>query len=129
MYKPLLMATIGILLTGCDGSSGDSANNGSTGGTNEPTPRQETSLIISWMAPEQDIENNDLDASEIEGFSIHYGSESGKYTSSIYVSSPEDTSYILSKLPEGEYYFAMKAVSKIGGESDFSDEYYINTEL
>ncbi len=88
-----------------------------------------TQVNLSWLSPTEDEDGTGLLEGEITGFNIYYGTEIGHYTSSVYVEKSELNSFVLSSLPEGKYYFAMKSILDTGEESGFSDEYYINTEI
>lgn len=85
-------------------------------------------ISLSWSSPTQDTEDNQISEDEIIAYSIHYGQESGQYTESVYIENPQSNSFVLSNLPEGAYYFSMKAIINTGEESDLSEEFYIDTQ-
>ena len=55
---------------------------------------------ISWSAPENRSDNSPLPLSEIAGYRVYYGSESGKYTNKIEVDS-NTQSVTVTDLSEG----------------------------
>jgi hypothetical protein len=63
----------------------------------------------------------------LDGYRIYYGRTSGQYNAMIDVGNK--TSYDVSGLDEGNYYFALKAYGRAGEASDFSNEVaiYIST--
>jgi hypothetical protein len=56
------------------------------------------------------------------GYVIHYGTASKTYTSTITLTNPGLTLYVIESLPAGTYYFAMTARTTNGVESRLSAE-------
>jgi hypothetical protein len=79
-----------------------------------------SSVNLSWVAPTENSDGSPL--TDLKGFKIHYGTESQNYTGSISVDNPSLTTYLVSTLPAGKYYFAVTAYNSAGLESDPSDE-------
>ncbi len=69
---------------------------------------------ISWdKNPEPDI----------KGYKVYIGTSSRNYDSSVWIDSPDQTSYVFENLAEGNtYYFAVTAVDLADQESELSDE-------
>lgn len=75
---------------------------------------------VSWSPPTQNADGSTL--TDLSGYKIHYGTESGVYAESVKVESAGLTRYQLDSLPKGTVYLAMTAVNAAGAESDFSKE-------
>src|SRR3954464_3108869 len=75
--------------------------------------------IVTWNAP---AENGDGTAlSNLAGYQIDYGTDSNSLTNSIQVPSAGATSYTLSTLPAGTWYFTVRAYTNTGLTSDGSN--------
>jgi hypothetical protein len=86
-----------------------------------PTPHGVTNATISWVPPTQDTSGSAVGA--LGGYKIYYGTASQQYTTTINVSNPGLTTYVIDALEIGvTYYFAVTAVSASGIESTFSPE-------
>ena len=69
-------------------------------------------VIVTWHPNKE---------SDIAGYRLHFGSERGKYTSTVDVGN--QTSWVLSNIGSGRrYYFAATAYDVDGNESDYSQE-------
>ena len=77
-------------------------------------------VTLSWQAPTQNTDGSPL--TNLEGYRIHYGMESGNYTTAVTLSNAGLTRYVIENLASGTYYFAISAVSASGAESDLSGE-------
>jgi putative Ig domain-containing protein len=75
---------------------------------------------VSWSPPTQNADGSTL--TDLSGYKIHYGTQSGNYSDSVAVNSAGLTRYELDSLPKGTVYLAMTAVNAAGAESDFSKE-------
>ena len=78
------------------------------------------SVSLSWAAPTQRADGTPLSVSDLAGYTVHYGTSQGNYTSSISVDDPFTTSVVVADLPPGTYYFALTATDKAGLESGYS---------
>ena len=74
---------------------------------------------VHWLAPEVDVDGNPL--TNLAGFELFYGEESGSYDASIDIPDASATEYELD-LPEGLYYFALVAYDTDNVRSDLSNE-------
>jgi hypothetical protein len=63
------------------------------------------SITVSWLSPTSNDDGSAL--SDLAGFRIHYGRQSGRYTRTIDISNPGITSYVVDGLVPGAYYFSM----------------------
>lgn len=83
------------------------------------------SVRVSWQPP---LTNSDGTAlTDLKGYRIVYGTQSGVYTDSVPVNGTGLATYTVENLQSGQkYYFAMVAVNAAGTESDFSQETVVN---
>ncbi len=79
----------------------------------------DASLTLSWEPPTENTDGTPL--VNLKGYEIHYGNESGAYSTTIPIDSPGITRYVIDGLGAGTYYFAVTARSA-SGESGYSDE-------
>jgi len=78
------------------------------------------SVTLAWMPPTENTDGSPLTA--LNGYKIHYGTQSGQYTATVTVSNGGVTRYVIESLSPGTYYFAITAVATSGAESDLSGE-------
>jgi ABC-type Fe2+-enterobactin transport system substrate-binding protein len=81
-------------------------------------------VTLSWLPPTTNTDGTTL--TDLAGYRILYGSQSGKYVQSVDVNSAGLTRYVLESLPSGTYYFAMTARNSGGSESAVSAEVRID---
>ena len=73
---------------------------------------------LSWTPPTQNTDGTPL--TDLAGYTIYYGTNSGSLTQTIQLASPSATSYVVSNLNAGTYYFAVQAYSSDGTRSTLS---------
>lgn len=78
------------------------------------------SATLSWMPPTQNSDGSPL--TDLAGYKIYYGVESGNYPMIIQVDNPGITLFVIDNLTPNTYYFVITAFSRINNESDFSNE-------
>lgn len=71
--------------------------------------------MISWSPPTERTDGSAL--SDLAGYRIYYGTQSGNYTKSVTVNTAGVTSYTIEGLTPGTYYFAVTAFDSGGSES------------
>ena len=77
------------------------------------------SITLAWDPPASYTDGNPL--KDLIGYSIHYGTRSGKYTDKVTVGNV--STYTVEGLEPGiTYYFVVRARDKSGKESSFSKE-------
>ncbi|MBS0394697.1 MAG: hypothetical protein JSR54_08730 [Proteobacteria bacterium] len=76
------------------------------------------SATVSWVAPTTRTDGTPL--TNLAGFRVYYGTSPGTYTTSITVANPTVTSYVVSSLTSGTYYFVTTAYDTNGLESAYS---------
>ena len=77
-------------------------------------------VTLYWQAPTDNTDGSQV--TNLSGYKIYYGETPRNYSSTIKVSNPGLTTYVVENLPAGQYYFAMTAYNALGDESDFSAE-------
>ena len=85
-----------------------------------PESADASAVTVSWEAPSDNTNGSVL--TNLSGYKIYYGEASRDYSSTIKVSNPGLTTYVVENLPAGKYYFAVTAYNALGEESDFSPE-------
>ncbi|MEM1263603.1 MAG: putative Ig domain-containing protein [Pseudomonadota bacterium] len=78
------------------------------------------SITLTWDAPTERTDGSAL--TDLTGYRIYYGTQSGSYTETIELMDPGLTVYVVSDLVPGTYFISAKAVSASGGESGFAAE-------
>jgi hypothetical protein len=77
------------------------------------------SATVSWMPPTQNTDGSAL--TNLAGFHIYYGMASNALDQSVSLANPGLTTYAVSNLSPGTWYFSVKAVNSAGAESDLSN--------
>jgi hypothetical protein len=102
-------------------SGGAAANGWWTQSSAPPTQAAGSQPVtLSWQAPTQNADGSTL--TDLAGYRIHYGASSGNYTSTIQVANAGLTTYVISSLPSGTYYFAISAYNAAGVDGALSAE-------
>ena len=78
------------------------------------------SVSLTWQPPTQNTDGSPL--TNLNGYRIHYGTQSGNYEAAIDIDNSSITRYVVENLAPGTYFFAVSAVSQNGAESDLSGE-------
>lgn len=115
------ISTSGLAASVAAGSATITAVFGSISGTTSLTVTSATtagSATLAWDAPTTNIDGTPL--TDLTGYKIYFGTSSGNYTSVIDVGNI--TTYTVSNLSSGTYYFAVRSYDASGIESDFSNE-------
>jgi hypothetical protein len=129
-HGPLLgVLAIAAAVAGCsgDGSSATTSASGApaaiTSGTQQPpvAPLPSSSnATLSWTAPTENTDGSVL--LNLGGYVIHYGTVATDLTSSITISNPGLTTYVIDNLAAGTYYFTLSATTTGGVQSVASNE-------
>ncbi len=112
--------------SGCGGSvsgSGSSAANQGVGtatttGTGSTSSTTGTATI-SWSPPTENTDGTPVAA--LSGYRVYYGTSADALTKSVDVSGASVTSYEITNLSAGTYYFAVAALTTSGAESALSE--------
>ena len=78
------------------------------------------SATLSWTPPTQNTDGSPL--TDLSGYKIYYGNESGNYQTSIQIDNPGIAIYVVEYLTPNTYYFVLTAINSNGVESRFSNE-------
>jgi hypothetical protein len=81
----------------------------------QPPPQANGSATIKWEAPTQNTDGTTFDT--LAGFRIVYGTSATVLSSTVTVSNPGVSSYVVTNLAPGTWYFAVRAYSTAGYES------------
>jgi hypothetical protein len=75
---------------------------------------------VAWQMPTENEDGSPL--SDLAGFQINYGRQSGDYTHNVDVPNPGVATYVVSGLVPGTYYFTMTAYNDVDVDSTASPE-------
>ncbi len=100
------------------GNNGTGNPGNVTGSQCVPSETPVTVASLSWDAPTTNSDGSAL--TNLSGYRVYYGSSSGKYTSVIDVG--KVTSYVISNLSTGTYFFVVTAYDTADYESGYSNE-------
>ena len=118
----LIILTLSLMILSCGG--GTDENQQAKGGLGEPViigpptsgPGPSYSITLAWEAPTTNADGSPL--TDLAGYKFYYGISSGVFTyESALITKPEFTTPLL---PQGTYYFAVKAFDTHGNASAFS---------
>jgi hypothetical protein len=84
----------------------------------QPIGSSAGAATLAWTAPTENIDGTPL--TDLSGYVIAYGTSSDALTQSIIVDNPSIDRYVVDNLAPGTYYFAVRAVSASGAESELS---------
>ena len=84
-----------------------------------PQPVLSGSASLSWVAPTENADESPL--MDLTGYAIHYSSEEGEFSNTVYIDDPLITSYTFQDLSPGTYYFSISAIEADGDESVLSN--------
>jgi hypothetical protein len=76
------------------------------------------SATLSWTPPTRNTDGSSL--TNLSGYRVRWGTSAGNYTNSVTLNNAGLTSYVVSNLVPGTYYFVVSALSP-SGESQFSN--------
>ena len=76
------------------------------------------SATLSWTSPTTNSDGSPL--TNLAGYKIYWGPAAGNYPNSATLTNPGLTSYVVSNLVPGTYFFVATAVNSLGAESVFS---------
>jgi hypothetical protein len=109
-----------ITITGTNGSSKSSIGPFAiTVNAPAPPPPATGSATLTWTAPTENT--NGTPIAGLAGYHIYYGTTENTWTTTITVASPTETSYVVSGLAPGTYYFAVVAYNAAGMDSPQSN--------
>ncbi len=74
---------------------------------------------LKWTAPTQNTDGTPL--TNLAGYRIHYGASPEALISVVQLANPGASSYALSNLAPGTYYFAIRSYTSVGSQSALSN--------
>jgi hypothetical protein len=103
-----------------DSSDPSSPNNTSTGANSDQPQITQNTAVLSWLTPDMSADGTPL--TDLLGFRVYYDQTAplSKETSQ-QIAVGDLTTYTVSGLQSGLYYFAVTAIDILGNESDFSE--------
>lgn len=108
--------TSGVMISVTDGTNSVSLAGFNIAVTASTTPPPTTgSATLSWQPPTERTDGTSL--TNLNGYRIYYGSSPGNYASTVNLTNPGLTSYVIENLAGGTWYFVMTAVDGTGLES------------
>ena len=119
------LTVIAFMLSGCGGSSGSSSSpsasssSGSSGSGSSTPPVSTGSATLAWSAPTSNTNGSALN--DLAGYHIYYGASAGSMTQTVDVPGASTTSYVISSLSAGTWYFGITAYTNAGLESAMSN--------
>jgi hypothetical protein len=99
-----------IAVTGTGTSTGTGGTTGGTSGTGAAT--------LHWTPPTSNTNGSTI--TNLAGYVISYGTNSATLTTTVKLTNPGLTSYMISGLAKGTYYFAVSAYESTGATSSLS---------
>jgi hypothetical protein len=116
----LCVFVLGVLFTlaGCNFHDG---NNSSSASASVPSnlPSGTGSATLSWEAPTTTTQGAAL--TNLAGYRIYYGLYSNDLAATVQVNGVGLQTYLIDNLGQGTWYFAIKAVTSTGAESQLSN--------
>lgn len=109
-------------------ANANTASTSSVGATAPTVTATDKSITLSWAQPTEN--SNGTSLTDLAGYTLHYGTSSQDYTGSIQITSPTQTSYVVSgsSFPPGTYYFAISAYNAEQVSSSLSSEVAVNID-
>ena len=83
-----------------------------------PAPTNNTATL-TWTAPTTNTNGSAL--TDLAGYQIHYGTTPGALSNTINIANPGATTYVVTNLTTGTWYFAMSAYTNTGLASPMSN--------
>ncbi|MEJ2423142.1 MAG: hypothetical protein P8101_01610 [Candidatus Thiodiazotropha sp.] len=112
----LLTISLSMALTACGGGGGSGDEQPTT------TTTEETSKpVLNWVAPSTRTDDTALNLSEISGYKIYSGPSSTNLELIAEIADSDATSYDLSGIESGEYYFGIVVYDIYGLHSKISN--------
>jgi hypothetical protein len=101
------------------GSSSSSGGSSSSSGSSSGSGGTTGSATVNWTPPLQNTDGSTL--SNLAGYTISYGTNANQLTSTVQVTNPGLTSYVIENLPAGTYYFGVASYNSSGQASSTSN--------
>lgn len=79
----------------------------------------ETQALLTWTPPTQNTDNSTL--TNLAGYRLHWGPSATSLSQVVQLADPGQTSYTISNLTPGTWYFGIRAYTSQGAESALSN--------
>ncbi len=76
--------------------------------------------LLSWTPPTENTDGSTL--TDLAGYRVYYGTQSGNYSESVEISNPGVASYLIENLAPASWYFVMTSYNTANIESAYSEE-------
>jgi Fibronectin type III domain len=121
MAARLVVLSIALGLAGCSDDVQNAANSppSSSGGSSENPGPTTGSATLTWSPPAENTDGSPL--TDLAGYYVHYGTSEASLTETIDLSDADATTYVVSDLSPGTYYFAVSAYNSLGLEGAWSN--------
>ena len=111
-FPPALLLVAAVLLTACKDNATVHAWSAAMAATNN-------SAELSWLAPSQNTDGTAL--TDISGYHIHLSTDPNSLGTVLDVADATATSYTVTKLTPGTWYFAISAYNSDGADGELSN--------
>jgi hypothetical protein len=122
--KAIVLALGLVVLAGCNfdsdspsGVPGVTSQSSTGGGTT--TGASAGTAQLAWQIPTENTNGTAL--TDLSGYTIVYGTSAGALDHSVQVADVETTSYVVTGLSQGTWYFAILSNTSAGASSALSD--------
>ena len=105
-----------FIVSACGSGNGPGAGSGINAGAIMKSTAS-NAATLTWTAPATNTDGTAL--TDLAGYNVYYGTSAGNYTNKI--NAGNVTTYTVSNLAAGTYYFAVTAYSSTGQESAYSN--------
>lgn len=114
LKHPAILITCAVMLSACN-------ENGTTRdwSTAMAARGAKTSALLSWQAPSENTDGTPL--TDISGYHIYVGTDPNGLTATTELTDTNITSYRVSHLTPGTWYFAISAYNSTGAEGELSN--------
>jgi len=120
-------------LVGCYAETGADSKDRTTAFDNEIVDVESETTVVSeaitfsWTAPVAREDESPIAMSEIAGYRVYYGTETGNYSQSIQVNDAYTDAITLDEInTAGTYYIVITTIDTDGRESAYSEEVVLN---
>jgi hypothetical protein len=113
----LLTISLSMALTACGGGGGSGDEQPTTSTTTEETSKP----VLNWVAPSDRTDDTPLSLSEISGYKIYSGPSPTNLELIAEIADSDATSFDLSGIESGEYYFGIVVYDIYGLHSKISN--------
>jgi hypothetical protein len=108
-----------IIITATNGSTSSSIGPFTIAVNAPSAPPATGSATLSWTEPTENTDGTPITG--LAGYHIYYGTSEGAMSTTITVASPTETSYVVTGLAPGTYYFTVVAYNTAGVDSPQSN--------